>query len=78
MIVFFNVCFSSLQLLQYNSTSVPWEPDLLHVIEAVERRGVKELSQEAALNLRFLLTQVIHVHVFVHTVYMVVAVKGVY
>ncbi|KAM6905380.1 meiosis inhibitor protein 1 [Xenentodon cancila] len=45
-------------LLQYNSTTVLWEPDLLHVIETVERRGVKELGQEAAVTLGFLLTQI--------------------
>ena len=47
-----------LQLMQHNSTAVLWEPDLLQVMEAVERRGVKELSQEAAQALRLLLTQV--------------------
>ncbi|XP_072225368.1 meiosis inhibitor protein 1 [Leuresthes tenuis] len=45
-------------LLQHSSTVVLWEPDLLHVIETVERRGVKELSQEAAQALRLLLLQV--------------------
>ncbi|XP_008298634.1 meiosis inhibitor protein 1 [Stegastes partitus] len=45
-------------LLQDSSTTVLWEPDLLQVMEAVERRGVKELSQEAAQALRLLLTQI--------------------
>ncbi|XP_071330454.1 meiosis inhibitor protein 1 isoform X3 [Trachinotus anak] len=45
-------------LLQHSSTAVLWEPDLLQVMEAVERRGVKELSQEAAQALRLLLTQI--------------------
>ncbi|XP_067427098.1 meiosis inhibitor protein 1-like isoform X2 [Thunnus thynnus] len=45
-------------LMQHNSTAVLWEPDLLQVMEAVERRGVKELSQEAAQALRLLLTQI--------------------
>lgn len=34
------------------------EPDLLQVMEGVERRGVKELSKEAEQALRLLLTQV--------------------
>jgi len=55
-----------LQLLQHSSTVVPWEPDLLHVIETVEKRGVKELSQEAAQALRLLLLQVNRVHTCVH------------
>ncbi|XP_042248361.1 meiosis inhibitor protein 1 isoform X3 [Thunnus maccoyii] len=45
-------------LMQHNSTAVLWETDLLQVMEAVERRGVKELSQEAAQALRLLLTQI--------------------
>ncbi|CAB1449916.1 unnamed protein product, partial [Pleuronectes platessa] len=45
-------------LLQHSSTSVLWEPDLLQVMEAAERTGVKELSREAAQALRLLLTQV--------------------
>lgn len=52
------ICFCSLQLLQHGSTAVLYEPDLIQVMEAVERRGVKELSQEAAQTLRLLLTQV--------------------
>lgn len=47
-----------LQLLQHGSTAMMWEPDLLQVMEAVERRGVKELSKEAAQALGLLLTQV--------------------
>ncbi|XP_044036634.1 meiosis inhibitor protein 1 isoform X1 [Siniperca chuatsi] len=45
-------------LLQHGSMAVLWEPDLLQVMEAVERRGVKELSVEAAQVLRLLLTQI--------------------
>ncbi|XP_074511594.1 meiosis inhibitor protein 1 isoform X5 [Sebastes fasciatus] len=45
-------------LLQHGSTVVLWEPDLLQVMEAVERRGVKELSEEAAQALRLLLSQI--------------------
>ncbi|XP_056258641.1 meiosis inhibitor protein 1 isoform X2 [Seriola aureovittata] len=45
-------------LLQHSSTAALWEPDLLQVMEAVERKGVKELSQEAAQALRLLLTQI--------------------
>ncbi|XP_075310508.1 meiosis inhibitor protein 1 [Odontesthes bonariensis] len=45
-------------LVQHSSTVVLWEPDLLHVIETVERRGVKELSQETAQALRLLLSQI--------------------
>ncbi|XP_035470840.1 meiosis inhibitor protein 1-like isoform X3 [Scophthalmus maximus] len=45
-------------LLQHSSTAVRWEPDLLQVMEAVEKRGVKELSQEAAQALGLLLTQI--------------------
>nr|XP_019960937.1 PREDICTED: meiosis inhibitor protein 1 [Paralichthys olivaceus] len=45
-------------LLQHSSTSVLWEPDLLQVMEAGERTGVKELSREAAQALRLLLTQI--------------------
>ncbi|XP_034749095.1 meiosis inhibitor protein 1 isoform X2 [Etheostoma cragini] len=44
-------------LLQNGSTAV-WDPDLLQVMEAVERRGVKELSEETAHALRLLLTQI--------------------
>lgn len=47
-----------MQLLQHGSTAVLWEPDLRQVMEAVERRGVKELSEEATQALRLLLTQV--------------------
>ncbi|KAM7372353.1 hypothetical protein PAMP_009527 [Pampus punctatissimus] len=45
-------------LMQHNSTAVLWEPDLLQVMEVVESRGVKELSQEAAQALRLLFTQI--------------------
>uniref|UniRef100_A0A8P4KL06 Meiosis inhibitor protein 1 n=1 Tax=Dicentrarchus labrax TaxID=13489 RepID=A0A8P4KL06_DICLA len=45
-------------LLQHGSTAVLWEPDLLQVMEAAERRGLKELSEEAAQALRLLLTQI--------------------
>uniref|UniRef100_A0A096LZS0 Meiotic double-stranded break formation protein 1 n=1 Tax=Poecilia formosa TaxID=48698 RepID=A0A096LZS0_POEFO len=44
-------------LLQYGSTAVLWEPDLLHVIDTVERSGIKELNHEAARALRSLLAQ---------------------
>lgn len=47
-----------LQLLQHGGTHVLREPDLIQVTEAVERRGVKELGQEAAHALRLLLVQV--------------------
>ncbi|CAI5674546.1 unnamed protein product [Oreochromis niloticus] len=45
-------------LLQDSGTPVLREPDLLQVMEAVERRGVKELSKEAEQALRLLLTQI--------------------
>uniref|UniRef100_I3JNU7 Meiotic double-stranded break formation protein 1 n=1 Tax=Oreochromis niloticus TaxID=8128 RepID=I3JNU7_ORENI len=45
-------------LLQDSGTPVLREPDLLQVTEAVERRGVKELSKEAEQALRLLLTQI--------------------
>ncbi|XP_045889772.1 meiosis inhibitor protein 1 [Micropterus dolomieu] len=45
-------------LLQHGSTAVLWEPDLRQVMEAVERRGVKELSEEATQALGLLLTQI--------------------
>ncbi|XP_055079440.1 meiosis inhibitor protein 1 [Periophthalmus magnuspinnatus] len=45
-------------LLMHRSTAVLWEPDLLKVMEAVEKVGVKELGQEAAEALRLLLTQI--------------------
>ncbi|KAK5856667.1 hypothetical protein PBY51_008248 [Eleginops maclovinus] len=45
-------------LLQHGtSTVVLWESDLVQVMEEVERRGVKELSEEAAQALRLLLSQ---------------------
>ncbi|KAJ4920692.1 hypothetical protein JOQ06_016405, partial [Pogonophryne albipinna] len=40
-----------------SSAAVLWEPDLLRMMEAVEWRGVKELSEEATQSLRLLLTQ---------------------
>lgn len=46
------------QLLKHSSTAVPLEPDLLRVMEAVEKTGVKELSHEASQAFRLLLTQV--------------------
>ncbi|XP_031726910.1 meiosis inhibitor protein 1 [Anarrhichthys ocellatus] len=45
-------------LLQHGSTSVLWEPDLLQVMEAVERRGREVLGEEAAQSLRLLLSQI--------------------
>ncbi|XP_061892385.1 meiosis inhibitor protein 1-like isoform X1 [Entelurus aequoreus] len=45
-------------LMRHGSTVVRWEPDLLRVIDAVERKGVKTLSQEASHTLRLLLTQI--------------------
>ncbi|TKS91552.1 Meiosis inhibitor protein 1 [Collichthys lucidus] len=45
-------------LLQHGGTKVMWEPGVLQVIEAVERKGLKELSEEAAHALRLLLTQI--------------------
>lgn len=62
-----------LQLLQHSSTAVLWEPDLLQVMEAVERRGMKELSEDTAQALRLLLTQVhpfmmfTHMYTHIHT-----------
>lgn len=47
-----------LQLLQYGSTTLLWDPDLLLVMEAVEKRGLEELSDETAQALRLFLTQV--------------------
>ncbi|XP_028268004.1 meiosis inhibitor protein 1 [Parambassis ranga] len=45
-------------LLQGGSTAVLRKPDLLQVMEAVERKGVKELNEDAAQALRLLLTQI--------------------
>ncbi|XP_030262577.1 meiosis inhibitor protein 1 isoform X2 [Sparus aurata] len=45
-------------LLKHGSNAVVWEPDLLQVMEAVERKGLKELSKEAAQALRLLLTEI--------------------
>lgn len=61
------VCVFPLQLLQHGSTAVLWEPDLLQVMEAAERRGLKELSREAAQALRLLLPQVHPLMVSTHT-----------
>lgn len=58
----FSDCVLCLQLLQYGSTAVLWEPDLLRVIDTVERSGIKELNHEAARALRLLLAQVSRVH----------------
>ncbi|XP_077357764.1 meiosis inhibitor protein 1 isoform X2 [Festucalex cinctus] len=44
-------------LLRHGILVVQWEPDLLQVIDAVEKKGVKKLSQEASQSLRLLLTQ---------------------
>lgn len=71
--VYFYLSLCPLQLLQHGSTAVLWEPDLLQVMEAVERRGVKELSEESVRALRLLLTQVhpftvcTHMHAQTHT-----------
>lgn len=48
----------SVQLLQYGSTTLLWDPDLLLVMEAVEKRGLKDLSDETAQALRQFLRQV--------------------
>lgn len=50
--------YISVQLLQYGSTTLSWDPDLLLVMEAVEKRGLEELSDETAQALRLFLTQV--------------------
>lgn len=69
--VYIYLCLCPLQLLQHGSAAVLWEPDLLQVMEAVERRGLKELSEEAAQALRLLLTQVhpfmVCTHMHAHT-----------
>lgn len=44
--------------MQHGSTAVLWKPDLLKVMDAVEKRGLKDLNQEAAQALWQLLTQV--------------------
>ncbi|XP_076000311.1 meiosis inhibitor protein 1 [Genypterus blacodes] len=44
-------------LLWQDNAVVLWETELLQLMEAVERRGVKELSQETSQALRQLLTQ---------------------
>lgn len=48
-----------MQLLKHGSTAVPLEPDVLGVIEAAERRGLKQLSSDAAQALGLLLSQVV-------------------
>lgn len=48
----------SVQLLQYGSTTLLWDPDLLLVMEAVEKREQKDLSDETAQALRQFLRQV--------------------
>lgn len=48
----------SVQLLQYGSTTLLWDPDLLLVMEAVEKKVPEELSDETAQALRLFLTQV--------------------
>lgn len=52
------VCVCLLQLLKHGSTAVLWEPDMLQVMEAAERRGLKELNGDAAQALGLLLSQV--------------------
>lgn len=52
------LCLCLLQLLKHGSTAVLWEPDMLQVMEAAERRGLKELNGDAAQALRLLLSQV--------------------
>lgn len=65
------LCSCPLQLLQHGSTAVLWEPDLLQVMEAAERKGLKELSEDAAQALGLLLTQVhpliVCTHIHAHT-----------
>lgn len=56
------LCLCSPQLLKHGSNAVVWEPGLLQVMEAVERKGLKELSKEAAQALRLLLTEVLNAH----------------
>ncbi|KAJ8387549.1 hypothetical protein AAFF_G00152450 [Aldrovandia affinis] len=46
-------------LVQFGSKAVLWEPDLEQVLEAAERRGLKELGEGAAQTLRQLLTQLL-------------------
>ncbi|XP_072299794.1 meiosis inhibitor protein 1 isoform X2 [Eucyclogobius newberryi] len=45
-------------LLKHSCTAVLWDPDLLRVMQVVEKIGVKELGQKAAEALRQLLTQI--------------------
>ncbi|KAM9784132.1 meiosis inhibitor protein 1 [Syngnathus typhle] len=44
--------------IRHGNLVVQWEPDLLKVMDAVEKTGVKKLGQEAAQALRLLLTQI--------------------
>ncbi|KAK6311798.1 hypothetical protein J4Q44_G00174620 [Coregonus suidteri] len=50
-------------LLRYGSRVVVWEPDLCQVLEAVEKRGLKELGENTTQALRQLLTQ-LHCSIF--------------
>lgn len=50
--------YISVQLLQYGSTALLWDPDLRLVMEAVEKRGLKDISNETAQALRQFFTQV--------------------
>ena len=60
------LCLCSPQFLKHGSNAVVWEPDLLQVMEAVERKGLKELSKEATQALRLLLTEVQNTHLRSH------------
>ncbi|XP_037112099.1 meiosis inhibitor protein 1-like isoform X2 [Syngnathus acus] len=44
--------------IRHGNLVVQWEPDLLKVMDAVEKTGVKKLGQEASQALRLLLTQI--------------------
>lgn len=57
-LIFFLLLFFS-QLLKHGSTAVPLQPILLGVMEAAERRGLKQLSGEAAQALELLLSEVV-------------------
>ncbi|XP_061556913.1 meiosis inhibitor protein 1 [Phycodurus eques] len=45
-------------LMRHDNMVVLWDPDLLQVIDAVEKKGVKKLSLEASQALRLLFTQI--------------------
>lgn len=47
-----------MQLLKHRSTAVQVEPDVLGVMEAAEKRGLEQLSGDAAQALGLLLSQV--------------------